>query len=68
MPGQALKRGIGPGRQPCPLVEQWDTAGVPRPLLWVEVLQGLEVIVDGVPNHDLILQDLQDLEASEGVR
>lgn len=65
--GQALKRGIGPRGQPGPLVEQWDTAGVPCLLLGVEVLQGLEVVVDGVPNHDPVLQDLQDLELSEGL-
>lgn len=67
--GQALERGAGPEGQPCLLVQQRDPAGVSGPVFGVEVLQGLEVIVDGVSHHDLVFQDLQDLEASwEGVK
>ena len=68
MPGQALERDAGPAGQPCPLVQHRDPAGVSGPVFWVEVLQGLEVIVDGVSYHNLVFQDLQDLEASERVR
>lgn len=66
--GQVLERGAGPDGHPCLLVQQRDPAGVSGPVFGVEVLQGLEVIVDGVSYHDLVFQDLQDLEVSGGVK
>lgn len=66
--GQAFEGDIGPDGQPCPLFQHGDPAGVSGPVFRVEVLQGLEVVVDGVSYHNLVFQDLQDLEASERVR
>lgn len=68
VPGQVLEGDIGSDGQPCPLLQRRDLAGVSSPVFWVEVLQGLEVIVDGVSYHNLVFQDLQDLEESERVR
>lgn len=68
VPGQALERDVGSARQPSPLLQHRNPARVSSPVFRVEVLQGLEVIVYGVSYHDLVFQDLQDLEASERVR
>lgn len=67
VPGQVLEGDIGSDGQPCPLLQCRALAGVSSPVFWVEVLQGLEVIVDGVPYHNLVFQDLQDLEESQKV-
>lgn len=66
--GQVLEGNIGSDGQPCPLLQHRALAGVSSPVFRVEVLQGLEVIVDGVSYHNLVFQDLQDLEESERVR
>lgn len=59
--GQVLKRdpssGVGAG-----MTEQvWDISGIPGLAPRMNVLEGLEVIVQRVPHHHLALQELEDL-------
>lgn len=41
--------------------EVGHVSGVPGLAPWVDVLEGLEVVVQGVPHHHLALQELEDL-------
>ena len=59
--GQVLKgdpsSGVGAG-----VTEQvWDVRGIPGLAPRMNVLEGLEVIVQRVPHHHLALQELEDL-------
>lgn len=46
-------------------VEGWDVGGVTGEGLGVEVLEGFEVVVDGVSHHDLPREDLQNLKQEQ---
>ena len=59
--GQVLERDPGPGVQAGLAEEAGDAGGVPGLAPRVDVFQGPEVVVQGVPHHHLALQELQDL-------
>lgn len=59
--GQVLKRDAGPGVEAGLAEEAGDISGVPGLAPRVDVLEGLEVIVQGVPHQHLALQELEDL-------
>lgn len=64
--GQVLKRDPSSG-EGAGLAEQvWDISGIPGLAPRVDVLQGLEVIVQCVPHHHLALQQLKDLWVERG--
>lgn len=59
--GQVPKRDPGSG-EGAGLAEQvWDIRGIPGLAPGVDVLEGLEVIVQCMPHHHLALQQRQDL-------
>lgn len=59
--GQVLKRDPGPGVEAGLAEETGDGSGIPGLASRVDVLEGLEVIVQGVPHYHLALQELEDL-------
>lgn len=59
--GQVLKGDPGPGVKAGLAEEVGDISGVPGLAPRVEVLEGLEVVVQGMPHHHLALQELEDL-------
>lgn len=59
--GQFLKRDPGPGVQAGLAEEVGDVSGVPGLAPRVHVLEGPEVVVQGVAHHHLALQELEDL-------
>lgn len=59
--GQVLKGDPGPGVEAGRAEEVGDVSGVPGLAPRMEVLEGLEVIVQGMPHHYLALQELEDL-------
>lgn len=59
--GQVLKRDPCSGERAGLAEEVWDISGIPGLGPRVDVLQGLEVIVQCMPHHHLALQQLKDL-------
>lgn len=59
--GQVLKRDPGPGVEARLAEEVGDVSGIPGLAPRVDVLESLEVIVQGMPHHHLALQELEDL-------
>lgn len=66
LPCQTLERDAGFQGESCLLVQQRDPTGISSLLFGVKIFEGLEVIMYGMAHHDLVFQDLQDLEVSEG--
>lgn len=59
--GQVLERDTGPGVEAGLAEEVGHVSGVPGLAPRVDILEGLEVVVQGVPHHHLALQELEDL-------
>lgn len=64
--GEMLQRHGGILRAVGLAVEGGDVGGVAGEGLGVDVLEGLEVVVDSMPHHDLPCEYLQDLKAAPG--
>lgn len=64
--GEMLQRHGGILRAVGLAVEGRDVGGVTGEGLGVDVLEGLEVVVDSMPHHDLPCEYLQDLKAAQG--
>lgn len=60
--GEILERHSDILQETSLAVEEGDLGGVSGKMLGVKVLQGFEVIVDGVSHYNLPCEDLQDLE------
>lgn len=59
--GQVLKRDPCPGVEAGLVEEVGDVSSIPGLAPRVNILEGLEVIVQRVPHHHLALQELEDL-------
>lgn len=59
--GQVLKRDTIPDVEPWLAEEAGDGGGIPGLAPRVDVLEGLEIVVQGVAHHHLALQELEDL-------
>lgn len=59
--GQVLKRDPSSGEGAGLAEQAWDISGIPGLAARVDILQGLEVIVQCMPHHHLALQQLKDL-------
>ena len=59
--GQVLQRDTIPDVEPWLAEEAGDGSGIPGLAPRVDVLEGLEIVVQGVAHHHLALQELEDL-------
>lgn len=59
--GQVLKRDTIPDVKPWLAEEAGDGSGIPGLAPRVDVLEGLEIVVQGMTHHHLALQELEDL-------
>lgn len=59
--GQVLKRDPSSGVEAGLAEQVWDVGGIPGLAPRMNILEGLEVIVECMPHHHLALQELQDL-------